>query len=85
MWVSDCLRSEPWEGILDGTVSGPWPMQPKLLSPVGAVALPDEFNEIHNEYDEDCLYLNVFTPSMNSSDKLPVGSIFVFKTFRFFE
>ncbi|XP_065203560.1 juvenile hormone esterase-like [Planococcus citri] len=48
---------QPWNGTLDGTIHPP--LCPQLL-PVALLG------------DEDCLYLNVYTPSVEKDAKLPV-------------
>jgi len=67
-------KSGPWDGVLDGTVAGPGPMQPlEMVAPMlGAMALPNEFQEQIEDIQEDCLYLNVYTSTTTSSDNLPV-------------
>ena len=52
---------QPWSGIRPCTAFGPsCPQPPSILRPVPG------------PYDEDCLYLNVWTPADQSTDRLPV-------------
>ena len=50
-------------------------MQPlEMVAPMlGAMALPNEFQEQIEDIQEDCLYLNVYTSTTTSSDNLPVS------------
>ncbi|XP_060518399.1 uncharacterized protein LOC132697124 [Cylas formicarius] len=51
---------EPWEGVLDAKNSGPCCIEMKNVTSSG-------LNE-----QEDCLNLNVYTPTLNNTEKLPV-------------
>lgn len=56
--------AEPWEGVLKADQFGPSPPQ-AVVSYFGSEWSPGNMSE-------DCLYLNVWTPANNSSEKLPV-------------
>ena len=47
---------QKWEGVKDATKFGPGPMQ----------------SGNPNDYSEDCLYLNVWSPAKSANEKLPV-------------
>lgn len=65
-------KAENWEGVLKAYEFAPISMQPKLGN--------DDSNIYNREWnvdpdikmDEDCLYLNVWTPSKSKDEKLPV-------------
>ena len=54
---------KPWDGVKKTTAFGPSPMQGLALSTLLGVP---------NNYSEDCLYLNVWTPAREPGDRLPV-------------
>lgn len=55
--------AEPWEGILETKSFGPSPVQTNVFGDM-------EFRS--DTISEDCLYLNVWTPTLNNSESLPV-------------
>ncbi|XP_047475843.1 cholinesterase 2-like isoform X2 [Penaeus chinensis] len=66
--LKDPVRAEGWEGVRDGSKMPPPCLQvPFDLSAMGVVLGPEELYG-----DEDCLYLNVFTPKMEAVERLPV-------------
>jgi para-nitrobenzyl esterase len=54
---------KPWEGVRKTQAFGPSPMQNRSLSLM--LGVPDN-------YSEDCLYLNVWTPAKDAGSRLPV-------------
>jgi para-nitrobenzyl esterase len=52
---------QPWDGVRDAKEFGPSPEQPRIT-----------FLQSENQFSEDCLYLNVWTPAKNANEKLPV-------------
>jgi len=65
----------PWKGVLDGTKRGPMPIQPLSLKDMieDTTAFTNEFDEDFSNSSEDCLYLDVYTTSVNpKADKMPV-------------
>lgn len=54
----------PWEGIRQTKKFAPSPMQNSFI-PVWFMGVP-------NNFSEDCLYLNVWTPAGDNGDRLPV-------------
>jgi len=55
---------EAWQGVRDATEFGPACPQPDHLSQVYGIALP--------ETDEDCLFLNVWSPGLGGDEARPV-------------
>jgi len=53
---------EPWDGVLDATAHGPIAIQTIDLRPF----------EARSDQSEDCLYLNIWTPTADPSAKQPV-------------
>lgn len=68
------FRCEPWEGVLDGTKLKNSPMQSEAMVKGLEPFYPftNEFNEDINKFDEDCLYLKIYTS--NPDAKMPVCS-----------
>jgi para-nitrobenzyl esterase len=60
---------KPWKGILECKNFGPSPMQ---SNPVPFRMWTQEFIAPAKPLSEDCLYLNVWTPSVSPAQKLPV-------------
>jgi len=65
-------KCEPWEGVLDGTKLKNSPMQSEAMVKGLEPFCPftNEFNEDINKFDEDCLYLKIYTS--NPDAKMPV-------------
>ena len=64
--------------MLDGTKRGPMPIQPLSLKDMieDTTAFTNEFDEDFSNSSEDCLYLDVYTTSVNpKADKMPVGRL----------
>jgi para-nitrobenzyl esterase len=59
----------PWQGVLETLHFGPAGPQP--LPPPGSF-YQNEFFRTSERQSEDCLYLNVWTPAREPSEKLPV-------------
>ena len=65
---------DPWEGVIPCDTYGP-------IAPQGPLDLHDETGALKKvmpgypyppKIDEDCLFLNVYTPAENENDRLPV-------------
>nr|XP_039265946.1 putative inactive carboxylesterase 4 [Styela clava] len=67
-------KSEPWDGILDATKPTHHPPQDNEIGHMYADYLPmkDTLGAPTERQSEDCLRLNVFTPSVEKSSKLAV-------------
>lgn len=63
---------EPWEGILTAYKYKNIPWQDRFSSEGVNTLASSEFYVRDYTRDEDCLYLNIFTPAKSSSDNLPV-------------
>lgn len=59
----------PWEGVKECTEFGPSPIQNK---PEPFLCWTEEFIAKPEPLSEDCLYLNVWTPTKTKEEKLPV-------------
>ena len=68
---------EPWEGVRNCFEFGNICYQERFASEGGDLnVIGDEFYCIEWPRNEDCLYLNVWTPAKNTDEKLPVGVYF---------
>lgn len=65
------LPPESWEGIREAKNFGPSAIQHLRYSHLPNGPWTEEFM-VQNEVSEDCLYLNIWTPSGESTDQLPV-------------
>lgn len=63
---------EDWEGIFDALEFAPISMQPKTVIDVNNIYTREWSVEPEIAMDEDCLYLNVWTPACSADEKLPV-------------
>ena len=72
-------RATPWDGVLDGTVGSCLPIQCKeLLKDIeGFMAIPCEFEESFEDFNEDCLYLDLYTSNLEKDANRPVSYLFV--------
>jgi len=52
--------AKPWQGVYDATEFGASAPQPKMAAPDGPLKLPIE------PTDEDCLFLNIYTPAADN-------------------
>ncbi|CAK8697499.1 cocaine esterase-like [Clavelina lepadiformis] len=67
-------RSEPWQGILDGTKMSPRPLQDEAFEEelYGNLPLLNQFEENLSDFSEDCLYLTVYTSNPSATANMPV-------------
>ncbi len=65
---------QPWEGVLRCDRFAPTCMQPPYASEGGLIA--NEFMGVQMPMDEDCMYLNIWTPAESEEEKLPVAVYF---------
>ncbi|XP_047475618.1 cholinesterase 2-like isoform X1 [Penaeus chinensis] len=66
--LKDPLKAEGWEGVRDGSrMPSPCLLVPLAYAAMGVTLAPEDLRG-----SEDCLYLNIFTPKMETSKKLPV-------------
>ena len=64
---------EPWEGVYQAYNFGNISYQERRASEGGGDLIGNEFYCVDWPRDEDCLYLNVWTPANSADEKLPVG------------
>lgn len=67
-------RALPWTGVLAKKIQRPIPMQDVPSWEVASDYMPFKNMFGRRSIDEDCLYLNVFVPEMNTTPKLPVSN-----------
>ena len=67
---------EPWEGVRQCYKFGNISYQERRPSEGGDDIIGREFYCLDWPRDEDCLYLNVWTPAKSADEKLPVGVYF---------
>ncbi|XP_063590806.1 cholinesterase 2-like [Penaeus indicus] len=66
--LKDPVKAEGWGGVRDGSrAPSPCLLVPLAYAAMGVTLAPED---LHGS--EDCLYLNVFTPKMETSENLPV-------------
>ncbi|MCD8010160.1 MAG: carboxylesterase family protein [Lachnospiraceae bacterium] len=63
----------PWEGVRPAYKYGNISYQARYASEGGGDLIGTEFYCLDWPRDEDCLYLNVWTPAKSADEKLPVG------------
>lgn len=63
---------KPWEGVYEAYKYADIAWQERISSEGGSVA-GSEFYVLDHPRNEDCLYLNVFTPAKSADEKLPVA------------
>ncbi len=64
--------AENWEGVYKAFDFAPISMQPKTVIDVNNIYTREWSVDPEIPMDEDCLYLNVWTPAMHADEKLPV-------------
>ena len=64
---------QPWKGVLKAYNFGKISYQERRASEGGGDLIGNEFYCVDWPRDEDCLYLNVWTPAKSPDEKLPVG------------
>ena len=76
------FRPDSWDGILDATKQAPAPIQDTEGMAMLYDFMPELVEEHPQIYDEDCLYLSVYTSNPSKTANLPVSiSIVVANTF----
>lgn len=68
--------AESWDGVLKAYKFADIAMQERFASEGGNVFARDEFYVHEYPINEDCLYLNVWTPVKSAGEKLPVAVYF---------
>ncbi len=63
---------EDWEGVFDALEFAPISMQPKTVIDVNNIYTREWSVDPEIPMNEDCLYLNVWTPACSVDEKLPV-------------
>lgn len=64
---------KPWEGVRQAFKFADIAMQERFASEGGNKFAKEEFYVLEFPMNEDCLYLNVYTPAKNVGEKLPVA------------
>ncbi len=67
---------KPWEGVLTAYKFADIAMQERFASEGGNVFAKEEFYVLEFPMNEDCLYLNVWTPAKSEDERLPVAVYF---------
>ena len=68
--------AQPWEGVRQCYKFGNISYQDRYASEGGGDLIGNEFYCLDWPRDEDCLYINVWTPAKSPDEKLPVGVYF---------
>lgn len=61
-----------WRGVRDATRFGAASIQAVMAPPPGVMPAEFPMIKVNSQYEEDCLYLNVWTPAKSADEKLPV-------------